>query len=69
MKFISKYLMRLWYKKMVNAEFFDIFGFLGFIYIIIISIWILRNKKFRVGSDYFINNRNLGINNRWIYYN
>lgn len=30
---------------MVNAEFFDIFGFLGFIYIIIISIWILRNKK------------------------
>ena len=30
---------------MVNAEFFDIFGFLGFIYIIIISILILKNKK------------------------
>ena len=30
---------------MVNAEFFDVFGFLGFIYITIISIWILKNKK------------------------
>ena len=30
---------------MVNAEFLDIFGFLGFIYIIIISILILKNKK------------------------
>ena len=30
---------------MVNAEFLDIFGFLGFIYIVIISIFILKNKK------------------------
>ena len=30
---------------MINAEFFDIFGFFGFIYITLISILILKNKK------------------------
>ena len=30
---------------MVNAEFFDIFGFLGFVYITSISLWMLKNNK------------------------
>ena len=30
---------------MINAEFFDIFGFLGFIYITAISLWMLKNNK------------------------
>ncbi len=30
---------------MVNAEFFDIFGFLGFIYIAAIGLWMLKNNK------------------------
>ena len=30
---------------MFQAEFFDIFGFLGFIYITGTSLWMLKNKK------------------------
>ena len=30
---------------MVEAEFFDIFGFFGFLYIIATSLWALKNKK------------------------
>ena len=30
---------------MINAEFFDIFGFCAFVIIILISIWILRAKE------------------------
>ena len=30
---------------MFQAEFFDIFGFLGFIYVTGISLWMLKNNK------------------------
>lgn len=30
---------------MMNAEFFDIFGFIGFLYIIIFSIYSLKTNK------------------------
>ncbi len=30
---------------MAEAEFFDIFGFIGFIYITMVSIWLLNNKS------------------------
>ena len=29
----------------MNAEFFDIFGFMGFVIILIISIWMLKTKE------------------------
>lgn len=28
----------------MNAEFFDVFGFMGFIIILMISIWMLKSK-------------------------
>lgn len=30
---------------MVSAEFFDIFGFIAFTFIIIVGAWMLRSKK------------------------
>ena len=30
---------------MVDASFFDIFGFLGFIYIFIVTVWMLKSDK------------------------